>query len=286
MRKREACTFSDLEIVPVFSGGGTRLPAYVGVLRALEECRLGFRRMVGTSGGSVVTALYCAGWSVDRLFDLVMDVDFSQFRGFSLANLIHKGGLSSGDIFEQWLDQQLNGITFRDLPLDLHVVATDVFSQQPVVFDRENSPDFKVATAVRFSVGIPLLFTYKPYAGKLLVDGSILSEDALHRDWGGDGKPLVFFRLQASQMQSNRFRRRFFTLPEYILMLVRTFLTSLSREYVADLYWSKTVLIKTEEFSPLEFSLNCTAKKRLYDIGYQSTMDYLPWKLKRNDRAN
>jgi len=271
---------ADLQIVPVFAGGGTRLPAYVGILSALEEYRIGFQRMVGTSGGSVVAALYCAGWSVERLYDLAMEVDFSQFRGFSLASLIRKGGLSSGDAFEGWMDEQLKGATFRDLPLNLHVVATDVFSQEPVIFDRSTTPDFKVATAVRFSVGIPLLFTYKPYRDKLLVDGSILAEDALRRDWGGDGLPLVFFRLRASQTRSGRFRNHYFPLPEYVLMLIRTFLTSLSREYVADLYWSKTLLVKTEELSPLEFSLSREDKERLYSLGYQTAKEYLPLKLK------
>ncbi|OHB25379.1 MAG: phospholipase [Desulfuromonadaceae bacterium GWC2_58_13] len=268
------------EIIPVFAGGGTRLPAYVGILKALEEYKLGFRHMVGTSGGSVVAALYCAGWSVDRLFDLAMDIDFAQFKGFSLPSLIRKGGLSSGDSFERWMDEQLKGVTFRDLPLDLHVVATDVFSQEPVIFDRETTPDLKVSTAVRFSVGIPLLFTYKHYGEKLLVDGSILAEDALRRDWGRDGAPLVFFRLRASLTRSSQFRNRYFPLPEYVLMLIRTFLTSLSREYVADLYWSKTLLVKTDDFSPLEFSLSRESKDKLFRLGYQTAMDFLPLKLK------
>jgi NTE family protein len=253
----------------------------VGILKALEEYKVGFRRMVGTSGGSVVAALYCAGWTVERLLDLAMEVEFSRFRGFSLPSLIRRGGLSSGDAFEAWMDEQLDGATFQDLSRDLHVVATDVFSQEPVVFDRETTPKFKVSTAIRFSIGIPLLFTYKPYGDKLLVDGSILAEDALRRDWGGNGTPLVFFRLRASLTRSGKFRNRYFPLPEYIMMLIRTFLTSLSREYVADLYWSKTLLVKTEELSPLEFSLTREAKDRLFQLGYQTAMDFLPLKLGR-----
>ncbi|MEJ2200102.1 MAG: patatin-like phospholipase family protein [Desulfuromonadaceae bacterium] len=274
-------SYSQCEIIPVFAGGGTRLPAYVGILKALEEYGIGFQHMVGTSGGSVVAALYCAGWSVERLLKLAMEVEFSRFRGFSLTSLIRRGGLSSGDAFECWLDEQLDGARFRDFSRDLHVVATDVFSQEPVVFDRETTPDFKISTAVRFSVGIPLLFTYKPFGEKLLVDGSILAEDALRRDWGGTGTPLVFFRLRASSTRTSHFRNRYFPLPEYIIMLIRTFLTSLSREYVSDLYWSKTLLVKTEEISPLEFSLNREDKERLFHLGYQTAIDFLPLKLSR-----
>jgi len=46
-------------------------------------------------------------------------------------------------------------------------------------------------------MGIPLLFSFQPWEGALLVDGSILSEDALHRDWATDGTPVCVFRLRS-----------------------------------------------------------------------------------------
>lgn len=269
------------EMVPVFAGGGTRLPAYVGVLRALEELQVRFSRLVGSSGGSLVAALYCAGWSVERLYDLALDIDFARFRGFSLLSLMRYGGLSSGAALENWLDQQLGGARFCDLPLDLHVVATDVLSQQPVVFDRQTTPEMRVATAVRFSVGIPLLFSYCRYNDSLLVDGSILAEDALRQNWGQNGAPLILFRLRAEVPTVVGPSRSYYPLPHYLLLLIRTFLTSLSHEYVADLYWSKTLVIKTDSYSPLEFSLPLTAKKRLCQLGYDTTLAYLPLKLGR-----
>ena len=52
------------QIVPIFSGGGTRLPAHIGILKALDELQFGFRTMVGVSGGSIITALHSAGYSI------------------------------------------------------------------------------------------------------------------------------------------------------------------------------------------------------------------------------
>lgn len=43
------------------------------------------------------------------------------------------------------MDNELQGATFSDLALNLHIVATDVKSQQPVIFDKEHTPDLKVA---------------------------------------------------------------------------------------------------------------------------------------------
>jgi NTE family protein len=268
-------------VVPILAGGGTRLPAHVGVLRGLEELGLSFADLVGVSGGAIVAALRAAGHSHDELHDLALEVDFSQFLGHSLWRLVREGGFSSGDRFERWMDDQIGGVTFADLPLNLHVVATDVCSGSPVVFDRYRTPTLRVARAVRFSMGIPLLFTFKPYGDHLLVDGSILAEDALRQDWSGDGAPVVCFRLRSSGQRRRYRSQRWFPLVHHLSLLLRTFLNTLSREYVTDAHWHRTVVVETGDLSPVEFKMTRAEKQRLYDAGYHATLDHLPWKLER-----
>lgn len=272
-------TAAPIRLVPVLAGGGTRLSAHVGVLQALADMNICYQHIVGVSGGSIVAALAALGWPPHALRKLAYEENFAQFKGLSLVSLLRDGGLSSGDSFERWIEDKSEGATFRDVPTELHIVATDVRSQSPVVFDREHTPDLKIARAVRFSMGIPLLFTFKPYAGKLLVDGSILAEDALRRDWAQDGSPAVYFRMRAQQARTVSARRPFFSLPSYLTMLIRTFMTSISREYVRDAYWSKTLLIETGDISPLEFGLSPLQKNLLFMAGYEQTMHYLPIKL-------
>ena len=55
--------------------------------------------------------------------------------------------------------------------------------------------------AVRFSMGIPLLFTFEKYKDHLMVDGSILAEDALYHEWSDDDTPVVYFRLRSTASQ-------------------------------------------------------------------------------------
>lgn len=268
-------------IVPILAGGGTRLPAHVGVLAALHELEVGFDHLVGVSGGSIVAALHAAGKTVDELRLLFRDTDFRQFRGFSLYQLVAHGGLTDGRHFQDWLDAQLDGACFSDLGFHLHVVATDVVSGEPVVFDRDATPEMNVAEAVRASMGIPLLFSFRRWQDKVLVDGSILAEDVLRRDWVGDGTPSCCFRLRASQLGVGRAMRAWFPLPDYLVMLVRAFMTTLSREYVAELYWNTTVIIDSGAVPPTEFALTPDQKHELYRRGYQATHDFLPRKLER-----
>ncbi len=272
-------------IVPVLAGGGTRLPAHVGVLAALRDLGYQYRHLVGVSGGSVVASLAAAGVGIERLGQLFRDIDFGRFRGHSLVNLLMRGGLSDGRVFERWLHEELSGARFADLPVDLHVVATDVRSAQPVVFDRHTSPDLPVARAVLYSISIPLLFPFHHHDRHVLVDGSILAEDGLFRDWAGDHTPVVCFRLRDNRIANEHPARRVLPLADYLFMLIRTFMTTLSREYLSEALWLNTVLIETEGMSPLEFHMTLEQKNRLYQTGYAATRDYLPVKLARMAQA-
>lgn len=267
------------EIVPIFSGGGTRLPCYVGILMALEDLELSYKHLVGVSGGSIVAAMLAAGKSFDEMQKLALHTDFKQFKGFSLFNLIRTGGLSSGDTFENWIDEQLDGILFKDLKLDLHVLATDINGGGPVVFNKQRTPDMKVSKAVRFSMSIPLLFSFKTFENHVMADGVILAEDALHQDWSGRSVPVVCFRLKSDNEDRPILKHRYFPLVSYVLMLIQTFMNAMSREYVHAQYWHNTVLINTGSVSSVDFALPIEKKQILLRQGYDTAMTVIPQKL-------
>jgi NTE family protein len=268
-------------IVPVLAGGGTRLPAHVGVLTALRDMEYGYKHIVGVSGGSVVASLAAFGKTPEHMRQLFREVDFSQFRGYSLWKLIWRGGLSDGKRFERWLESEIDGACFKDCPVELHVVATDVRSGQPVIFNRKNSPDMSVARAVLYSISIPLLFQFHHHGRHVMVDGSIIAEESLFRDWAGDRTPVFCFRLRDNRVAAEHPARRILPVADYLFMLMRTFMSTLSREYMTDALWLNTVLIETEGMSPLEFHMTPGQKNSLFDSGYNATRDYLPAKLAR-----
>lgn len=269
------------QIVPIFSGGGTRLLAHIGILKALQDLEVSFKSLVGISGGSIVASLHSYGMTNKALYDLAVNTNFKQFRDFSILRLLRQGGLSSGNKFEQWMDHQLDGMTFRDAPIPLHILATDVNGGGPVIFSEENSPTMKVSHAVRCSMSIPLLFSYTVYQQHLLVDGAILSEDALFRDWQNDGTPSICFRLRSEAREQPFNPNRRFMLPQYIGMLIRTFMTALSREYVHAEHWHNTLVINTGAASSVDFDMSCEDKQALFNQGYETAMNFLPIKLSK-----
>lgn len=272
------------KIVPIFAGGGTRLPAHVGILHALDELNIEFDHLVGVSGGSIVSSLYAAGFSLSEIKRIALTTDYRKFRGFSIITLIHSGGLSSGDIFEKWIDTLLQGKTFSQLDKDLHIVATDVNNGTPVIFNKKRTPHIKISLAVRFSMSIPLIFSFKHFENHLMVDGSILSEDALHRDWANDKTPVVCFRLRGEHNAEDDLNpHRLFPIFHYVNLLIRTFMTAISREYINEEFWHNTIVINTGHWSAIDFNMNKKNKLELFYKGYKTTKEIIPIKIQKTN---
>lgn len=269
------------QVVPIFSGGGTRLSAHIGILDALIELKISFEHIVGVSGGSIVSSLYCANIPLEEIKELALETDFKKFKGFSLITLLLQGGLSSGDKFESWMDEKLSGKTFSQISKELHILATDVNGGGPIVFNRINTPHLKISKAVRFSMSIPLFFSFKSYKNHVLVDGAILSEDALYKDWANDGTPVICFRLKSDQVTDNTYKKSWLPLKQYVMMLVKTFMTAMSREYVHDQYWRNTIIVNTGKLSPVDFNITAAQKKALYEAGYQTALKFVPNRIER-----
>ena len=268
------------QLVPILAGGGTRLPAHVGILKALEDLNIEFEDIVGVSGGSIIASFYAAGLPLSEMKQLALETKYSMFRGFSLISLIRNGGLSSGDIFEQWVDDSLEGKTFSQLEKNLHIVATDVRSGKPVIFNKASTPDMKVSRAVRFSMSIPLIFSFKTFGKHIMVDGSILSEDALHRDWDNNGTPVLCFRLRSENEYDDIKINGLFPIFNYVTLLIRAFMTTISREYINDSFWHNTIVINTGSSSAIDFNMTPQQKNTLFDIGYNTAMEIIPFKTK------
>jgi len=271
---------ADSAIVPVLAGGGGRLSAHIGVLNAIAELGLHYSTLVGVSGGSIVGALAVSGYSLEEIHDIALATEFSRFSSQNLLSLLRTGGFSNGDAFQRWMDTLLAGRTFSDLDVDFYVVATDVRTGKPVIFSRATHPDTPIALAVRFSMSVPILFSFKEYGEHLLVDGSILSEDALQRNWAGD-VPVVVFKLRSNNHRATA-KTSMMPLRSYLEMLVNTFMTTMSREYINEKFWLSTIIIDTGDISPVDLRLTSADKQELYDTGYDTTMAILPAKLKRS----
>jgi NTE family protein len=151
----------------VFSGGGARGIAHVGVLRALEEYGVRIDATAGASIGAIVAGSYAQGCDVDGVSALIhaavvdrSPVDLT-FPTVSFA---------SGGRVTQHIRDGAKGIDVEDTWLPFLCVSTNLTRGALEVHD--HGPGW---AAVRSSFSVPGLFPpMLNDAGDLLVDGGIL----------------------------------------------------------------------------------------------------------------
>ncbi len=156
-----------------FGGGGARGLAHVGVLRALRKRRDYLPRMVaGTSAGSIVAALYAAGLSQEEIEETAKDFDWFH-DVINIADTVKHafemkgGGLISNEKLGRMVNNLLRGRSFKDLPIDLAVTATDIENRRRVIF---TSP--KVARKMKSRVlhrFLPQETDWKPGCSTLII---------------------------------------------------------------------------------------------------------------------
>lgn len=156
----------------VFSGGGGRGFAHVGVLRHLEEIGFPIEGVVGTSMGAVIGGLYASGVSVEQIETMAGDAGFNKFGRFTTRRFLQialRDGLAPSTTFEQWLGRVLGKKTFDDLKIPFLATATDLSSGELVILRSG-----ELVSALRASATIPGFFAPAQIRQYYLVDGGLI----------------------------------------------------------------------------------------------------------------
>ncbi|MCE1255301.1 MAG: patatin-like phospholipase family protein [Anaerolineae bacterium] len=154
------------EISLALGGGGIKGIAHIGVLMRLEELGFKIQAIAGTSVGSLVGALYCAGYTPAEIANLVNDFDQKSF----FFNRVEGRALLSLHSITQILANKLGEITFNDLKIKFACPAVDIKTSREFVFS-EN----RVIDAVLSSIAVPGIFPPRTIEDKDFVDGAVLN---------------------------------------------------------------------------------------------------------------
>ncbi|MEH7014210.1 patatin-like phospholipase family protein [Neobacillus niacini] len=298
----------------VFEGGGTRGIAFVGAIEAMEEEKVEWQRLAGTSAGAVIAALLASGYKSYEIRKHLSELDFSKLRGRTIMNripiigslleLMFNLGIYKNDYLESWVDSLLSkkGIqTFADLPDGrLKIIASDVTNGQMLILPddlvryRLTLADLKVSTAVMMSASIP--FFYRPVIWKskdlkksYILDGGLLSNFPIWIfDTDNPRFPTFGFRFVKDKVNINA------VIPTPLHLFKNIFKTMLQAHDLRHLNEEtkeRTIQIPTGDINSTDFNLNEDEIDFLYKSGYTSTKEFLSkwdfeqYKLKRMQRA-
>lgn len=292
-----------MKIDGVFEGGGVKGIGFVGAICKLEKLGYEWKRLAGTSAGSIIATLLAVGYTGEELKKIMLECNYESFLDktkLQSALLIGKGlglifqkGIYSGDNIEQWISTllQAKGKTkFKDVYLDnkfsLKIIATDVTQKRMLIFPEDlkkydiDPMEFDIAKAVRMSVGIP--FYFKPYelsyknGTSLIVDGGVLSNFPI---WIFDVEgvprwPTFGFKL-ADSTKSEIPEGNRTNVVSYTLDIIDTIMDRNEEIYLRDKDAVRTITIPTLGVGTTEFTIDREKSLSLFKSGYESADKFI-----------
>jgi NTE family protein len=136
------------------------------VIQVLEENGIRPDLVVGTSAGSFVAALYAAGRSGAELAQIALAMDEGAITDWSFPGR----GLIRGEALARYVRERTAGKTIEQMRLPLGIVATDLDSGEPILFQRGDT-----GLAVRASSAVPAVFQPVRIGNREYVDGGLAS---------------------------------------------------------------------------------------------------------------
>jgi len=147
-------------------GGAARGFAHIGVIQVLEEAGIQADLVVGTSAGSLVAALHASGKSGREMAALAQSMDEGAITDWSFPGR----GLIRGEALARYVREQTGARPIEQMKLPLGIVATDLDSGAPILFQRGDT-----GMAVRASSAVPAVFQPVRIGSREYVDGGLVS---------------------------------------------------------------------------------------------------------------
>jgi len=262
----------------VLAGGGVRFPAYVGALAALEEMGVEVISIAGASAGSIVGTFLAAGWPVRDMHRIAVETDLTAFKDWSIRGLLLEGGFYLGNTFERWMDKQIQGACFKDLPRNLFITAVDLIGREPFFFSKQTTPDVPVSKAVRCSMSIPGVWRAQRWDERLLVDGQLMpwvptGIEMMETAHGGPPIRTVMLRMASTDARHLPQKKHLWPW-DFAKILLDTMLNALENQRIPGTLWQDTVLIQVTGVHTLQLGLSVADKERLYQMGYDQAKRY------------
>jgi len=201
----------------VFSGGGVRGLAHIGVLKALEENNIPIDYITGTSSGALVGSLYAAGLSPMQIEKMVTSTNFiktvsgkfskeniyyfktnpldaswisikllvdSLLRTQLPSNVVNPAEIDFGLMQNMASAIAVANYNFDSLLVPFRCVSADITAKKQIIFNQGD-----LALAVRASIAFPFYYAPVLIGDNILYDGGIYNNfpvDIMLKDFNPD----------------------------------------------------------------------------------------------------
>lgn len=291
----------------LFSGGGFKGCAYVGVFKKLEEiiqerkiaeslpdfnkdtCKIpiiNINTVCAVSVGTIFSLIFLMGYSFIEMLEEVLTKKFDTLKNIKIMNFVNKYGLDSGDLLMKWIESLMIrknvdiNITLYDFfektKVDFQIIATNLNKYCYKKFNYIDTPNVKVLDAIRMSISIPFIFTTNKFEGDYYVDGGISENYSIRMFENNLDNVLGFKLINNGEMDTHVVNEEINDIESFIYHVLSCYVVQKEKHTTrSELFKKCTVYIHTEQiYSSLNFSLTPIEKNNLINIGYKATDDF------------
>jgi len=269
------------------SGGGMSAIAHVGALQELSKHipLKTIKEWMGVSAGSFVAMCIVIGFTLEELADFCIRFDFTNIKEYdSVPGWILHFGLDTGERLQKLVEACLHvkglssTFTFQEcldiFHISLRVIATDLNDAKAVIFSPLDTPNYRIADAVRASMSFPYYFQpfMCPQSGHYLVDGGVISNYPL----------FVLPEIEHSRTLSILINTQVEVLEKIDVdnitkIIGRPLQLVLNEKFKCEMnvYQAHCIEIVLGDFNILEFSFDEVIKNHIIERGRQGVIKYL-----------
>lgn len=268
------------------SGGGIKGSAIIGSLSVLYENRLldKLEAFIGSSVGGLICFLLNIGYTHQELKEILLNIDFSQYRELQFSSIIDNWGFDSGDKLIRLLiaiikqkDIESN-ITFKELYEKtnqlLVLTGSELTSNQGIYYNHETYPDMKVLDAIRITISFPLVFSPFTNDGKILIDGAMFSPYPI--DYFKDIKTKIGIVIHNPHNDNT-----ITSCEEYLTTLFKCMSERYERLFLKD-YKDDSIIIEVNNIHGMDFNLSKDDKYEMFKLGSETAQKYIEKYIDKN----
>lgn len=269
------------------SGGGICAMAHVGALQELHK-HITFKTVkewMGVSAGALVAMCLCIGFTLEELEHFSVKFDFENIKEYdTIPGWLLHFGIDTGERLHRLVEACLHvkglssDITFSDClkrsGKGLRVLATDLNSAKLRTFSATETPNYRIADAVRASMSYPYYFQpfRCPETGHFLSDGGIVSNYPLFTIPERERNRTLSILIRTSVSKITGIDE--ISLEDAIMRPIAIVLTERT-SIEAKLYNSPCIHITLDSQNILDFSLEEKKKEIIIKKGIDAVNEYL-----------
>lgn len=264
----------------VFSGGGAKGIAFIGVLKALEQLNKiqDITTYACVSVGSLMSALYVIGYTADDMLKFVHSFDLDKLKNINLFSLLQEYGVDNGSrmtyvvkrlIKNKGFDENITLSNVHEkIGKRMVIVITSVNKNEPVYLTPETHPDMPLHMAVRSSISIPIFYTPMNLDSQLYIDGGCTDNYPIHLF--SDRLPKVIGVMLGDQSD---YISQFTCFEDYAKRVYECLVTWAQKLLIKG-YEEHTIMVELQNVGLIDYGSDPDKIKRMVECGYSSTINY------------